>query len=298
MSEFRDAIRTSSYFLGMGVACLLSVPLHTSSGWAQESAANEYRMAQFARMQKIAESFVVSLPGNNEDRIGKLQPSPVLRYADPTRQNDEATLWIWSERNRPVAFLAVEYYPKPPHGPGWLFEVSSLSPEKITVQRGKEIDWEAREPGQNRQKIDDGPEPAATAATRQIQLKQLRQRFGAHEKTPTEGRIQLRSLPNPLYRYEDRAAGLFDGAVFAFANGTNPEVLLILEVSRERAGGPSQWTYAFGQMTGGEVYATLDDVEVWTQVGANPPAVRAAYVNGWLKDAALSVPESLETRKP
>lgn len=263
----------------------LALSVVWTQGWAEEDSGENYRAAQFARMQNIAESFEITLPSSGVPRTGKLQAAPVLRYGDPTRQNDEATLWLWSEGDRPVAFLAVEYYPKPPHGPGWLYEISSLSPEKITARRGELIQWTAREPGQLRQVLTNVPEPAATPATRQIQLKQLRQRFTAHEKTPTEGRIQLRPLPNPLHRYHDTMNDLYDGAIFAFANGTNPEILLMLEVSRRKPGGTAEWTYAFGQMTGGEVYATLDDREVWTQIEANPPAVRDAYVNGWLPES-------------
>lgn len=265
---------------GLVTTAALSAPVG-----AQEPSANEYRAAQLVRMQKVAESFTVSLPTVEATRRGTLQTTPLLRYGDPTRRNDEATLWVWSERDRPVAFLAVEYYPQAPRGPRWLFEISSLSPEKITVQRGDEVRWTARQPGQLRQVLADAPAPAATPAARQIQLKQLRQRFTAHEKTPVEGRIELRPLSNPLYRYQDRTAGLFDGAVFAFANGTNPEVLLILEVARPSANGPAEWTYAFGQMTGGEVYGALDEREVWTQIEADPPAVRDAYFNGWLPEA-------------
>lgn len=285
-------------FACVSAACLVAAPSLLSSARAQDSTGNDYRAAQFARMQKIAESFEITLPSKGMARSGKLQSTPVLRYADPTRQNDEATLWIWLERDRPVALLAVEYYPKPPHGPRWLYEVSSLSPEKISVRYGAEVRWTAREPGQDRQKLSDAPEPAATSATRQIQLKQLRQRFTAHEKTPVEGRIQLRPLPNPLYRYQDTATGLFDGAVFAFTNGTNPEVLLILEVSRQKVDGPFEWTYAFGQMTGGEVYATLDDREVWTRTDADPPAVRDAYANGWLPDQTARNPKTFFPPQP
>ncbi len=299
MPGISDLYRRAISLVRVGVTCLVvSSPLLISVR-AQEASESDYRAAQLARMQKIAESFEITLPSTGKVRSGTLQATPVLRYADPTRRNDEATLWLWSERDRPVALLAVEYYAKSPVGPRWLYEVASLSPEKITVQRGEEIRWTAREPGQARQKLSDVPEPAAASAARQIQLKQLRQRFTAHEKTPVEGRIQLRPLPNPLYRYQDATNGLFDAAVFAYTNGTNPEVLLVLEVARREADKPAEWTYAFVQMTGGEVYATLDDREVWTRTEADPPAVRDAYANGWLTDATPVNPTNGPlTKKP
>lgn len=285
--------------LDITTIALLSLCLTTPFATAQEKVDEEYRNAQLARMQAIAESFEITLPATGMTRLGKLQSKPLLRYGDPTRRNDEATLWFWSERDRPVALMAVEYYPKRAGGPFWLYEVVSLSPEKISVSRSDEIRWTAREPGQARQPLSDAPEPASTPATRQIQLKQLRQRFTAYEKTPVEGRIELRPLPNPLYRYQDSASGLFDGAGFAFANGTNPEVLLILEVSRPSAEKSAEWTYAFCQMTGGEVYGTLDGREVWSRGEADPPAVREAYFNGWMptRTPADNSPEKSGSKK-
>lgn len=280
MFRIPKAERACSLVATASLVVCLSVPM----AMAQERADDDERTSQLARMQAIAESFEVTLPTTGTARKAKLNTKPVLRYGDQTRRNDEATLWIWSERDRPVAFLAVEYYAKRPGGPDWLYEISSLSPEKISVVRGNEIRWTAREPGQARRSLPDAPQPAATPAARQIQLKQLRQRFTAHEKTPVEGRIELRPLPNPLYRYQDSTNGLFDGAVFAFANGTNPEVLLILEVRRPSAEKPAEWLYSFGQMTGGEVYGTLDDREVWSLGEADPPAIRDAYMNGWFPD--------------
>ena len=70
--------------------------------------------------------------------------------------------------------------------------------------------------------------------------------------------------------------------IFAIANGTNPEVLLLLEAQRETATSAASWTYGFAQMTGGEVHASLDDREVWSQREADPPAIRDSYVNDWL----------------
>ena len=43
-------------------------------------------------------------------------------------------------------------------------------------------------------------------------------------------------------------------------------------------------TYLDGTSLPDEVYASLDEREVWSQKEANPPAIRDSYVNDWLKD--------------
>ncbi len=93
--------------------------------------------------------------------------------------------------------------------------------------------------------------------------------------------FHLRQLASPLHRYADESAGIVDGAIFAFANGTNPEVLLVLEAQAAKDS-TLHWHYSLAQMTGGAVTVELDGKEVWQQTEADPPAVRDSYVNGWL----------------
>lgn len=114
-------------------------------------------------------------------------------------------------------------------------------------------------------------------------MKQMVRRFAAHERTPVEGRIELRLLAQPIYRYE----GSTEGAIFSFANGTNPEVLLILEAARPAEQQVSQgWQFALAQITGAEVFAELDGEQIWECKEADPPAERDSYFNAWVTPAA------------
>jgi hypothetical protein len=209
----------------------------------------------------------------------------VLRYADPTRQTHESSLWIWSDGGRPTAIAAVEYYPAGPRGTGlqgpqWLYEIASLSTERIAAQCEGNFSWAAEQPGLKLQTLPDAPRPAEKETRRLVQMKALRDRFTAYENATGSGRIELRPLATPLLRYADEKADVVDGAIFSFANGTNPEVFLVIEAHGTSAEG--RWQYALIQMTGEPVTAQLDGMEVWQQEGADPPAVRASYINGWL----------------
>ena len=249
-----------------------------------EKSDEEFRAKQLVRSRAIAESFRVETKAGTTSPTAMLSSKPLLRYADATRQQDESILWLWTDKERPIALMAIEFYPKPPRGPRWLFEIVSLSESKIAVTRGTSVKWQAKQPGFARLEVPNAPDPSDRPALRLTQAKQLRDRFTAHEKTPVEGRIELRSLTNPIYRYKDEETGILDGAIFAFASGTNPEVLLLLEARQEVKSKSGAWYYGFAQMTGGEVYASLDERQVWTQGEADPPASRDSYVNGWLAD--------------
>jgi hypothetical protein len=207
------------------------------------------------------------------------QKTPLLVYTDNTRKQADATLWVWTQQNRPVGVMAVELYPTHRSGPRWLFEVVSLSDHRITAVRPPELRWSAREPAMAWQPLDMNP-PAGTPAARLIQMREAVRQFRVRESAVVEGKLELRPMTTPLLRYDHAGSGVLDGAMFAFANGTNPEVLLLIE-ARRSPGGTPQWQYRLGQMTGGEVTVEYRDKVVWQQGEADPPAERASYVNGW-----------------
>ncbi|HEY3966726.1 MAG TPA: hypothetical protein VGM05_19340, partial [Planctomycetaceae bacterium] len=74
--------------------------------------------------------------------------------------------------------------------------------------------------------------------------------------------IELRLLDRPLRRFADREHGLIDGAFCAFAGGTNPEVLVMIEC-RQDGSGNSAWHYGFARMGAGRLTARLGETVVW-----------------------------------
>jgi len=255
-----------------------------TSGIAQESTeATDERALVLGQMRRFADRIQIHSSPDRTTEIPRLA-EPVLRYADATRVLSDSTLWVWSNGGRPSAIVGLEFYGKRPAKSRWLCEVASVSSQRIAVRCGDELQWTARELGAKFTQL--AGAVAERSATRLTQMKDLQRRFTAHEQTPIEGRIELRPLAKPLHRYADAAAGILDGAILSFANGTNPEVFLMLEAVREPKG-DVVWQYALIQMTGAVVTAELDGQEVWSRGEADPPAVRDAYVNSWLG----SIPE-------
>lgn len=269
----------------LGYAGTLALLLAASSaGDEPADTTSRERAAHAARVKAVATSLHIYTKPDRETEAA-LVPEPVLRYADSTRQIHESTLWIWGAQGRPAAVVAIEYYTNPPKGARWLYEIASLSTERIAVQRGSGINWVTDEAGLRLEPIAGAETPADKPARRLTQMKNLMRRFTAHEHEGTEGRLELRPLTSPLYRYDVLEESIVDGAIFAFANGTNPEVLLVLEAHLGKEGG-GEWKFAPAQMTGGAVIVELDGKEVWRRADADPPATRASYRNGWIMDDA------------
>jgi len=268
----------------LGAMALASL---TSMVCADEPTDDAARTAQLARMKDMALRFQIAGQRNGQPITGTLSEKPLLRYSDVARNSGDSTLWIWKERNLPCGVMAIEFYPKYPLGKQSLFEFVSLSDAKLTVTRGDDWKWSAREPGLQRRPIAKAPEPAERAPARLAQAKQLFQRFSAHEQHGLVGRLELRALTNPLYRYQDEQTGVVDGAIFTFVSGTNPEIAVTIEALRDETTKSVAWHYSLAQMTGAEIHASLDEQEVWMASDADPPSDRKSYVNGWFKDPAI-----------
>jgi hypothetical protein len=265
-----------------GLVALILVGAIRLPARGQERAelSSEERAAHLERMRSIATSFHIYELSGEKRLSARLADEPVLRYTDSTRKQYDSTIWVWGTKGRPSAMVAVEYYPERPRNQKWLYEIASLSPSRIAVERGNELSWTAREPGLNLRVLAGAPLPAEKPAARLGQMKGLFARFAAHEGAVVEGRIELRPMARPLYRYRDEAAGVIDGAIFSFANGTNPEVLWVIEAQSDDQKNES-WHFGFVQMTGAEVIAELDGKELWKCREADPPAERESYRNGW-----------------
>jgi hypothetical protein len=72
---------------------------------------------------------------------------------------------------------------------------------------------------------------------------------------------ELRLLPRPLYRYPAAGEASSDGALFAFVQATDPELLLLLEVQATRAG--PAWHYGLARMTDLALDVKLDGRSAW-----------------------------------
>ncbi len=77
-------------------------------------------------------------------------------------------------------------------------------------------------------------------------------------------------MPSPLFRYKTDRRDLVDGAVFAFVQGTDPEVVLVLEA--RRADAKVQWQYALTRRSMLALEAKLDGETIWSvKHGAGAP---------------------------
>ncbi len=198
---------------------------------------------------------------------------PLLRYSDPTRGgvNEaaanvllDAGVWRLGTEGRPTALVTVEIYQAPDGSRVLAYEFLSLSEAKFSLRHKTErIRWDATGSALALKELPDAPKPAATAAARLAQMRQLARRFAAKERIKDES-IECRLLPQPIDRYQSAGEKIVDGALFAFANATNPEVGVVFETDGQR------WRYGTLRLTSAESSVTLDGRQVAAYDGFNP----------------------------
>jgi hypothetical protein len=196
-----------------------------------------------------------------------LKPVPVIRWRNVARgQEGEAMMVVWAHNGRPVAMASI--YP-------WqgkmVHEFDSLSTgTKLFAREKDKTIWTPESAGVEFKEVPKAPVPAKTAVDRLRQMKTIAEGFKATMtgwSADNSDQEALRLLPRPLHRYDlagvkEPDPKLLDGALFAYVQGTDPEVVLVLEAITADA--KTEWKYAFVRATSGGLEVKLGDEVVWT----------------------------------
>jgi len=237
------------------------------------------REARLKAMHAIAERFKVQVTEGDQQRAVSLMADPLLRFNDPAREFHDATLWGWGEKGRPLCLLTIEQY-----GERSWFECISLAnltsdtsgPQRFTAE-AEVLRWAPKAGGIEMKPLAGAPPVADKAPRRMSQMKELLGQLRAYEVGRTGSKYELRLMPRAFYRYDDEKAELVDGAIFAFAYGTNPELLAIIE-ARSPANS-AQWQIGFARCGTAEPHVLLADKEIFTLKYATGTSPEDAYWN-------------------
>src|SRR5262249_10329510 len=171
----------------------------------------------------------------------------VLTWSNPVMGTIYGEVFIWTADGRPEAVASLyRFYSGVPHRDN---EFHSLALGKLTAERDGTAVWTPARPGLELKPIPGAPAPAAPAAARRRQVRPLAQEFPGRQTNRAGVDRDMRLLAQPIYRYENTKGDLIDGGLFAFVQGTDPEVFLLIEARRPRGGAP-QWLFGATRMHG------------------------------------------------
>ena len=98
----------------------------------------------------------------------------MLRFTNPTRGNAGGAIFLWLLDERPVAAASLRIRPD---GAFWR-EFTSLSDQPLNCTRDGKVVWSPKS-GITRQPVPDAPKPAATPATRLVQMRRIAEKVVA-----------------------------------------------------------------------------------------------------------------------
>jgi hypothetical protein len=248
----------------MQLILLIPLLLAQADASADEKSRIEYLRKTY---QADAERYEFQRGGEKMTPL-QLVGKPVMRWS----QDDDwsGDVFVWTHDGAPEIIGCML------SGPGEggkrlvFHEFHLLAPKPIaplvlqTKRRWEPKERIARDP------VPGAPEPAATAAGRLTQMRQMMRQFTAHMDADNS-HWELRALPQPLYRYGDEKSEIVDGALFTYvwSKGTDPEVILLLECLKQA--GKQGWYFAPIRFSNRALWLKHDDKEVWRVEGYHEP---------------------------
>ena len=238
----------------------LAVTFAASAG--AEDATETRRSELLKQMRDLAEQTEVAYESGA--KAPELKPNPVFRYDDQPRRFIDATMWVWLDQGRPVAFQKIEAkYRGGTGAPEWGYCFGSVSPELLSVHWPGGESFRSTAPGIAFRPLPNAPPIAQSEVGRRRQLRELARQFSSRIVTDPNNNVtrETRLLTTPILVYSDEKTQA-PGAVFGFAaNNVNPDVLLLLE-ARDDAG-ELRWHFAPARMTSSGVTLRFGETVVW-----------------------------------
>lgn len=186
---------------------------------------------------------------------------PILRYNDATRGVADSVLWRVGTTGRPIAFVTSEVYGPRNGGYHMNHEYTAVDQPHLTMTCG-EFTWTPPVHKLEFAELKSSGKPGENQRVRMTQMKALVKRFTARQEF-LGTKVELRSLPTPLYRYQPTENPDTDGAIFAIVWGVNPEIMLFIESDGEK------WSFTCARTSAANLWVQFDDVEVWKRPQMN-----------------------------
>jgi hypothetical protein len=193
---------------------------------------------------------------------------PVLHRSQEVQGSSKGSVFVWVEPSgRPAAICDVFLFENGPEHYRLNNEWHSLSASPLRAESSKRPLFTATGPGLEWKPIPDAQAPADKPTERDRQARRLAARFSADLIDHKKERFPLRLLTTPLHRH-DTIDSLVSrgGALFAFCQQTDPEILLLTEARKSGAG--YRWEYAAAGFSDMDLYLRLDGREVWRDAPA------------------------------
>lgn len=219
--------------------------------------------------QRAEQSLALCKQGAKEHRLYvddkdrtelELKPEPILRWSNPSVGSIHGGVFLWYLHGKPAAVASVyKWYEPLDH---MACEVHSLSEQPLTSMLGTRESWKSPQAGVKFQPVPGAAAPSMKPAVRLAEMRAIARDFNALKiDRDDQSKLELRLQTQPLARYGGKPGEVADGALFNFVQGTDPEVLLLIETRQTKTG--LAWYYALARMNSVTFIVDHKGKEVW-----------------------------------
>jgi hypothetical protein len=260
-------------------AIMLVLSALVSQAVGQENAAKEdkdaAKNAEFQRWldyyQDVANAYDIYLPSDPKTRL-KVTPKPIMSYSHPAAmRGTHGAFFVWTHRGRPELVGSIWSDAIAGGMRTVMHEFHSLSLEPLSPVRIGSFTW-APQSGIDLKPIEAAPAPKGSAPLRLAQMRALADEFTGYS-TPHGEELRLRTLRQPLYRYESELPEVLDGALFGLFKDWDPEMMLLIEARKTSEG--VAWHFAVGRFNWTPVRLTYKEKDVRT--GGQTPGAYPSF---------------------
>lgn len=243
---------------GRTMLAIATLIVLSASSMADETD-DDRRVAEALRITTAgADAYAIEIADGSGIQL-RMHPDSLLRWSNTVAGEIYGNVFVWTHQGRPHAIGSLHQWFSPhTHGAD---ELHSLSAKPLRATRHGNVVWATDRRGLEMKRFGGMPPVATTPSVRLRQMRAHARRFTVTKTDRDQVSREMRLLPQPIYRYQPDARELTDGAIFAFVQGTDPEVFLIVE-----AIGPTEsahWRYGFVRMNSVRLVAKLDQRNVW-----------------------------------
>lgn len=270
------AIRLS--FVLVMCCCLGADPNVTSS----VSNLEQQRKDALSKMASAKARSLSVVEATGKPMTSVLHPKPLLRWSNPTAGSIHGEVFLWSADLRPVAIASIYRWYAPYQDS--TVEITSLSTSGLELNENDQTIWKAAAGGVTFRPLNEVTAPAKTRVSRLRQMRDIARRFAVILADDRGGELvsrDLRLLDQPIYRYGKDDSPIIEGALFVFAENTDPEVLVMVEAISEDQ--QLRWRYGVARMNAHGLDVKLDGqlIQRWSRVDnpAKDPKSTYAYFN-------------------
>ena len=187
------------------------------------------------------------------------QPQSILRWSNPVAGEIYGNVFVWTLSGRPTVIGSIyQWYSPMTHGS---HEFHSLATGPLEGKRDGAAVWRSQQAGIQWRAIPKRPEVADSKLIRTRHLRAMSREFQVRKTDREDVSREMRLLAQPLFRYGSDDSDVIDGALYAFVQGTDPEVFLLIEARKVARG--HEWHYALARMNSVKFVARYQRQEVW-----------------------------------